>query len=118
MIDLLLPLGGVGLDEVLVDRQADRRDAIVKGLAFEFLEISPVLRRQRLAFREVHLLVQDVQALDANLGGLVNDSLDGDLLGFEMPVRVGGNSQLYALLARGGSGFGFLLFSAQSDGRA
>ena len=92
MIDLLLPLGGVGLDEVLVDRKANRCNAIVKGPAFEFLQIRPMLRRQRFSFREVHLLVQNVKALDANLGGLINDCLNGHLLEFEMPVRVGGNS--------------------------
>ena len=41
VVHLLLALGGVGMDEVLVDGEADEIDAVGEGVALEFLQRQP-----------------------------------------------------------------------------
>ena len=55
------------------------------------LQMRAMLARERLAFRDVHLPVQDVHALNTKRGGFVNDGLDRNALGSEMPVGVAGD---------------------------
>ena len=101
VLDLSLALGRVLLDEVLMNREADRSNAIVKSVALEFLQIGPVRRCEWLLLRDIHLPVENVQAFDANPGGFLDDSLDRHLFCFEMPIGVSGDAKFNALLAGG-----------------
>jgi len=61
---------------------------------------------ERRAFPDLHLAVQDVDALGAELGGTVHHGLDGHLRRLEVPVRVGGDGELGAAAVRGRGGGG------------
>ena len=73
-------------------------------MAFQFLKVGPVFRSQGFLFRHIHLAVQDVHSLNTDVCSLVDDGLDRDLLGLEVPVGVGGDAEFDPLV---GCGFGF-----------
>ena len=95
--DIALPHFRIGVDKVLMDRQADQVDTVLESMPLEFLQITVVLG--------VHLPVQDVHPFDTQPGRLVDHRLDGDFWIAKMPVRVGRNAQLDAL-GRRNSRFG------------
>jgi len=69
-------LGGVGCKKRLVCGEANQIDTVAKGLPLEFLQITPVLGRERFLLRQVHLLMQDVQPFSAEFGRLIDDGFD------------------------------------------
>ena len=89
VLDVFIAHGGIGIDEILMDRQADQVDAIGERMSFKLLQIAVVLR--------VHLPVENVHPLDAKPGRLVDHCLDGHFRVAEMPVRVGRDAKLDAL---------------------
>ena len=54
------------------------------------------------AFGEVHLAMEEIDALDAEFGGAVHDGFDGHLGGLEVPIRIRRDGELGALAGRGG----------------
>ena len=102
VLDLALPFGRILLYEILMDRQAYRRDAVAECMALQLLQIGAVGCRQRFLFGDVHLPVENVQSFDANLGGFFNYGFDRHLFGFEMPVRVSGDAQFDPFFRSGG----------------
>jgi hypothetical protein len=66
-------------------------------VAFEFLEVAASFVRERFLFRDVHLAMQDVDAFDSQAGGLVNDRLDRNAGGAEVPVGVSGDGKFDTL---------------------
>ncbi len=64
---------------------------------------------ERIALGDGHLAMENIYALDAEFGGAVHDSLDGDLRRLEVPIGIRGDAEFHALSGRGGrigSGFG------------
>src|SRR5262249_4425536 len=114
MVDVFLAFSGVRADEVLMNRKANRLDAIAKGVAFELLQIRTVAGAQWVSFRDVHLPMEDVDSFNADLGGFIDNRFDGDALGFKMPVRIRGDGQFNALLG-GGSGSRARLIGPESE---
>jgi len=118
MLDLLPALGGILLDEILVDRKADQVDAVAKGMALELLQVAAMLGCQWLLFRDVHLAVEDIDAADAKLGGFVDDRFDGHLRIAKVPIGVAAQPKLDAFFADRMGGWMFLALSAEGRGRS
>jgi len=89
VLNVFVAHSGIGIDKVLVNRQADQVDAVRERVPLELLQIAVVLR--------VHLPVEDVHPFDTKPRRLVDHRLDGHLRVAEMPVRIGRNAELDAL---------------------
>src|SRR5262245_10859304 len=97
MFDLLLPIFGARVDEILVNRKGYQVDHTRKGVPLVLAQVNAMVRGQRVLFRDVHLAVHYVDALYAQHGGLVDDGLNGNLGRLEVPVGVRGNAKLDSL---------------------
>src|SRR5436190_6034486 len=117
MLDLLLALCGVGMNEVLMDGQADRCNTIAKSVAFQSLEIGTMIGCQRFLLGDVHLAMEDIQALDTYLRSLLNHGFNGHLFRFEMPIGVGGDPK-FDPFPGCGLGVVFILFGSVEQGCA
>ena len=85
VVDVLLPLGRVGMHEVLVDREHGQGEAVAEGRLLEAVHVGRRLVR--------HLPVQDLDALEAEGRRLLDHLLDRVLLRLEVPVGVGGDRE-------------------------
>jgi hypothetical protein len=56
------------LDEVLVDRERDQFNPVSERVPLQLAQVRPVPRGERLFFRDVHLPVQNVDAIHTELG--------------------------------------------------
>lgn len=98
-------LGGVGLHETLMGRHAADRETVAKGVALQAVEVAAARSVERGTLGNRHLPVENIDALDAELGGAVHDGFDGDLGRLEMPIRIRRDAEFHAFAGRGG-GFG------------
>jgi hypothetical protein len=105
VFDLLPAVFGVGVDEILMDREADEVDALAEGVAFKCLQVGSMFAGEGSLFGDIHLTVEDIDAFDAEGSCLVDDGFDGDPCRAEVPVGVGGDSEFEAL-GRWGVGCG------------
>jgi len=104
VLDLATAERGIGIDEVLVDREADEVYAVTERVTFQVLQISAMLGGERGAFGQVELAVEDIDAGDAERGGFFDGGFDGHLGAAEMPERVGGDAELDRRARRGRGG--------------
>ena len=81
LLDVGAPQVRVGADEPLVGREAHQRQAERMGPALDLLEGGVGL--------VLHLDVEDLDAVEAHGGGLVDAGLDAEPLAPELPERVG-----------------------------
>src|SRR5262245_53348723 len=89
VIDILLPLGRIGIKKSLMDRQTAQIEAEKKGPAFEFLKILVGFVR--------HLTMQEFDSVEAHVGGEINARLQAPiLLILELPKGVGGQGNAIA----------------------
>jgi len=94
VLDLLLTIGGVGIDEILVNRETDKIDSVVESVALQLLQILPVGRGERVVLPHFHLTVHDIHTFNAQGGGFVRHRLNRNLGRPEVPIRIAGNRKL------------------------
>jgi len=84
VIDVVLADGGVGGDEGLVGGETHEVEALRKRAALEGLEVVVGLRR--------HLLVEDLDAVEAHVGRLVDAGRDLGAVALEVPEGISGDA--------------------------
>src|SRR5262249_20244136 len=83
VVDVLLSRISVGRDEILVYREEEEGEAVGEGHPLQVVQI--------LLLFALHLAVQNLDAVEAETGGVLYDLLDRVFDLVEMPVRVGRN---------------------------
>ena len=81
MIDRLAPLGGLGIHEILMDRQHDQIESGLERPPLQSVHVAGAFL--------LHLPVQDFNAVEAHRRGMIDHFLDRVLRLAEMPVGVG-----------------------------
>jgi len=90
-------------------------------VAFQAVEVGTAGGVEWIALGDGHLAMENIYALDAELGGAVHDGFDGDFCRLEVPVGIRGDAEFHAFAGRGsrsGSGFGGERGGAQCEGGA